>query len=33
VVPAGKDGASSGDQKQAHIYVIDILGLDAAASS
>jgi hypothetical protein len=33
VVPAGKDGASSGDENQAHIYVIDILGLDAAASS
>ena len=32
VVPAGKDGASGGDQKQAHIYVIDILGLDAAAA-
>jgi peptidylprolyl isomerase len=33
VVPAGKDGASSGDENQAHIYVIDILGLDAAASN
>ena len=32
VVPAGADGASTGDEKQAHVYVIDILGIDAPAA-
>ncbi len=33
VVPAAKDGAGAGDTKQAHVYVIDILGIDPASAS
>ncbi|MDL9979843.1 FKBP-type peptidyl-prolyl cis-trans isomerase [Microbacterium sp. ASV49] len=33
VVPAGQDTDNTGDTKQAHVYVIDILGIDPASST
>lgn len=33
VVPAGKDAGAAGDEQQAHVYVIDILGIDSASAN